>query len=127
MICFEISINGKKICIAGINSKYGTLTSILTWVKRDLNQFSPEVRHKIPEEKLDLNVGGYISHAKNDDENLEWINQSLSPGDEIKIRIIESPQAGEPTKRVRPDPDFVKRQKREYFEKLKTEYEKEHG
>jgi hypothetical protein len=125
MICFQIFINGKKICTAGIQSEFGVLTSILTWVKRDLSQFSSEDRHKMYEEEIDFNVGGHISYGKNDYENLDWIKRSLSPGDEIKIKIIESPQADEPSSRVRSDPDFVEKQKRKYFERLKNEYEKE--
>ena len=125
MICFEIFINGEKICTAGIDSEFGVLTSILTWVKRDLNQFSLKDRHKMLEEELDFNVGGHISYGKNDYENLDWIKKSLSPGDEIKIKIIESPQADEPSSRARSDPAFVEKQKRKYFERLKKEYEKE--
>ena len=60
MICFEIFVNGKKICTAGIDSEFGVLTSIVTWVKRDLTQIPLEERHKIPEEELDFNVGGPV-------------------------------------------------------------------
>ena len=125
MICFEIFVNGKKICTAGIDSEFGVLTSILTWVKRDLNQFSSEDRHEMLEEELDFNVGGHISYGKNDYENLDWIKKSLSLGDEIKIRIVESAKADEPLNRARSDPDLVEKQKRKYFERLKKEYEKE--
>jgi hypothetical protein len=125
MICFEIHINGKKVCTAGVDSPYGVLTSILTWVRRDLRQFQLEKRGKIQEEEINFDVGGHISHGKNDHENLKWIKESLSIGDEITIRIIDLDKSDEPLERKRSDPDFVEKQKRKYFEKLKEEYEKD--
>ncbi len=122
MICFEIFINGNKACTAGVDSKYGVLSSILTWVKRDLNNFSSSTRDKIPSEELDLNVSGQISRSQNDYENLDWIKERLSIGDEIKIRIIESSKVDPPSKRQQSDPDFLKKQKRKYYENLKKEY-----
>ncbi len=122
MICFEIFINGNKACTAGVDSEYGVLTSMLTWVKRDLNNFSASTRDNIPSEELDLRVSGQISRSQNDYENLDWIKESLSIGDEIKIRIIDSPKADEPPQRQSSDPNFVEKQKQKYYEKLKKEY-----
>ena len=123
MICFEIHINGIKACTAGIDAEYGVLSSVLTWLKRDLNEFPAEKRNDIQEEELKFYLGGHISHGKNDYENLEWIRKSLSVGDEITIKIIESDKYDEPHKRERSDPDFEEKQKRKYFENLKQEYE----
>ena len=122
MICFEIHINDKRICTAGIDSEFGVLSSILTWVKRDLNEFPFESRDKIQIEELTLDLSGHKSHGKNDYENIKWISKSLSVGDEIKIKIIESEIFDEPIEKNRSDPDFVEKQKRKYFEKLKQEY-----
>lgn len=116
MICFEIVINGNKVCTAGVDAEYGVLSSILTWVKRDLRAFPAENKDLIQDEELNINVAGHIRHGRNDFENLEWIKQSLSPGDEINIRIIESPDADTPSKRHRSGPGFVDKRKREYFE-----------
>lgn len=124
MICFEVHINGKKACTAGIESEYGVLTSILTWVKRDLSKFPLEVRDTIQKEELNLNLAGHISHGENDNENLDWIRQSVSIGDEITIKIIEADNYDKPHKRRRSDPDFVEKQKRNYFNRLKKEDEK---
>lgn len=122
MICFEIHINGKKVCIAGIDSEFGVLSSILTWVKRDLKEFPDQKRENIQEEELKFDLGGHISHGKNDYENLDWIRKSLSVGDELTIKIIESDEYDEPYKKERSDPDFVEKQKRKYLEKFKQEY-----
>jgi hypothetical protein len=125
MICFEISINEKPICIAGIESKFGILTSILTWVRRDLAKFPADIRDNISEEELNFEVSGLINFGKNDSEELAWVRESLSPGDEIKIKIVESSHIDEPSSRKRPDPDLVEKEKRRYFESLKRDFEKE--
>ena len=124
MICFEISKNGEKICTAGIDSEFGVLTSILTWLKRDLNEFPAKSRGDIAQEELSLNVSGHKNHGKNDFENLYWLRDSISIGDEITIKVIESGGYDEPESRKRQDPNFVEKQRQKYFEKLKQEYEK---
>lgn len=123
MIAFEIEINGRKLCRAGINAEFGILTSILSWAKRDISQLSKEVKAKVPEEELKLTVGGHISYSKDDYENVQWLGRELKPGDQIKIKIIETNEADEPKTKKRSDPEFVEVQKRKYFEKLKKEYE----
>ena len=123
MICFEVKINGQKVCTAGINSEYGIVTAILEWVRRDLKNFPVGNRSDVPEEELNLNVSGAITHGKDDHENLSWDHRSLSVGDEVNIKILDSSQIDEPKSRERADPDFVERAKREYYEKLKREYE----
>lgn len=79
MICFEIHINAKRICTAGIDSEFGVLPSILTWVKRDLNEFPSENRDKIQKEELTLDLSGHKSRWRNDHENIKWL-KSIEPG-----------------------------------------------
>lgn len=123
MICFEIFVNEKLICTAGIESKFGVLASNLAWVRRDLDQFKANVRNDVPEEELNFDVSGQSSVTEHDYEMLDWVRQSLSPGDEIKIRIMESTHADEPSGRRRDDPDLVEKAQRRYYEKLKEKYE----
>jgi hypothetical protein len=123
MIAFEIEINGKKLCTAGIDAKFGVLTSILSWAKRDVGHISDEAKAKLLEEELKLTVGGHISYGKDDYENVQWSGRELKPGDQIEIKIIETDEADEPKTKKRSDPKFVELQKRKYFEKLKKEYE----
>jgi hypothetical protein len=123
MIAFEIEMNGKKLCTAGIDAKFGILTSILSWAKRDVSQLSEEAKAKVPEEELKLTVGGHISYSKDDYENVQWSGRELKPGDQINIKIIETNEADEPKTKKRSDPKFIDLQKRKYFEQLKKEYE----
>ena len=123
MIAFEIYINGVKICTAGVDSDYGVLTSILSWAKRDLSQFSDKVRKKVSEEELKLTVGGHKTYGKNDHEGLQWIGRYLNIGDEITINIIDTLEVDEPKTKKRQDPEFVEKQKFKSYQKLKEEYE----
>lgn len=123
MIAFEIEINGNKLCTAGVESKYGVLSSILSWAKRDISQLPDEVKTKVPEEELKLTIGGHITHSRDDGENLNWPGQRLKSGDQIRINIIETDKVDEPLVKKRHDPKFVEEQKRKYYEELKKKFE----
>ena len=120
MIAFEITINGEKTCTAGVDSDYGVLTSILLWAKRDVSQLSDEVRKKVPEEELKFTVGGQRTYQEKAPENLQWIEEQLKPGDEIIINIIDTSEIDQPKIRERQDPEFIKKQKLRYYQKLKN-------
>ena len=96
----EISINGEKKCIAGLGG-YGVLNSILTWVKRDPEKVERNNRKgadylQFSEESLDLTVSGLTSDDDKTDAHLHWINEALSEGDEITIRVLAPGQSDEP-------------------------------
>lgn len=115
MICFEVTINGKKVCTAGIEG-IGVLTAIFDFARRKKDG------EEIVQEGPHLKIGGLNCHGKNDDENLDWVKRHLSVGDEVSIRIIDSLQIDQPKTRKRSDPEFVEKQQRKYYEKLKREY-----
>ena len=108
MIAFEITINGKNVCTAGIGERgvlYTDLISTLLWVKRNPDLRSEDMpEEEWIEEELELSVRGVISHDKNVNEHLRWIVPSLSIGDEIVIRILNQPACDEPTERRRYNP-----------------------
>lgn len=83
MKCFEITINGVKVCTAGIGDD-GVLTSIMSLGKR-----------KNDSEMLDLRVGGLAHREAGATEQLEWINQNLAVGDEVTIKIVEASECDE--------------------------------
>ena len=100
MKCFEVTINRKKVCTAGVGDD-GVLTSIVTFVKRNN---SSEGTEKVPandSENLDLRVGGLANRGPGVTEQVEWLHQSLAVGDEITIKIVEASECDEPnTKEV---------------------------
>jgi hypothetical protein len=99
MRAFEVSLNGKKLCLAGIGDD-GVLTTIVNWVTRR------------GEGDLFLEVGGLISLTE---EHVSWIKQKpLSVGDKIQVKIVEASSADKPTKKYRMDPAEQLRSQKRY-------------
>lgn len=74
MRAFEVHLNGKKLCLAGIGDD-GVLDASANWVgsKRGSDLF--------------LQVGGLISSTK---EHVSWVRQRrLHVGDKITVRIVQ--------------------------------------
>ena len=89
MRALEVSVNGEKLCVAGIGDD-GVLTTIVHWAARQ------------DEEGFFLQVGGLISQTK---EHANWINQKpLRVGDNIRVKIIETDLADKPVEQYRLDP-----------------------
>jgi hypothetical protein len=89
MRAFEVSVNGEKLCLAGIGVD-GVLTAIVNWAGRQ------------GEGSFFLEVGGLISQTK---EHVHWISQKpLSVGDNIQVKIIETDATDNPIKKYRLDP-----------------------
>lgn len=111
---FEVSLNGKKLCRAGFDTKYSVMTAILTWCRRKLDE----------SEALDLQVGGLNS---DDEKHYYWIEQPIAEGDEINVKIIDS-GFGKGILRehsVEEDEKFILESKLKTYYKLKDEL-KEH-
>ena len=118
MIAFEVNINGKRICIAGI-ADFGVLSAILSWARR-----RPENSRdgKSIEEELTFEVGGLDSTDAAVSEYLKWLATPLQVGDIVSISVIECDQAETPSERRREDPDAAAKVKKRYYEQLKREY-----
>lgn len=89
MKCFEVTINGKKVCTAGIGD-YGVLNTILSFVG------GKESSDQTPSERLELTVFGVATSTVGASEHLEWLRRDLLVGDEIVIRIIEASECDQP-------------------------------
>ncbi len=123
MICFDVFINGECICRAGVDADHGVLSSILTWIRRDLDQFPQEARDRIDREELSLNVAGHVNRGGKDFEHLEWIKRPLSPGDDVTIRIVDAATADKPARVRRSGPGSATRQGRKRLEVVKPRRE----
>ena len=87
MRAFEISMNGKKLCVAGIGDD-GVLSAIMNWVGKGGRG------------DLFLEVGGMITPSN---QHVSWIPQKpLQVGDEIRIRVVEVDLVDEPVKKQEP-------------------------
>ena len=96
MNCFEVTINGEKVCTAGIGD-YGVLNTVLSFVGgKESSDPTADTDHRTPSESLELNVGGVATSTIGASEHVEWLQRDLMVGDEIVMRIIEVSECDQP-------------------------------
>jgi hypothetical protein len=89
MPAFEIYLNDKQLCRAGVGEQ-GVVSAHVAWVGKPRSK------------SLTLHVGGLISPTN---ENVSWIQErALNVGDEVRIKIAEGDYVDEPAQRYRIDP-----------------------
>jgi hypothetical protein len=99
MRAFEVFVNNKKLCRAGIGDD-GVLSAIVNWVTGDRAA------------DLFLEVGGLISPSG---EHVAWERQkNLRLGDEIKVKIVEATSIDKPSRKYRIDPAEELRSQKRY-------------
>jgi hypothetical protein len=99
---FEISINGQKVCTAGIED-FGVLSTTITRVKRNPNQADPaklknSTLEEFLEELTEVNVTGLDSNdsAGEHGKHVSWLRQPLKAGDEVLIRVLPPGESDAP-------------------------------
>lgn len=88
MFAFEVYINGKRCCISGIRDD-GVVSAILSWIGRG------ESERGLPKEDMSLRVSGLDSIRG---EHMDWLQQDLAVGDDVRIRIVDVPKVDRPIK-----------------------------
>ncbi|HKC63904.1 MAG TPA: hypothetical protein VKB86_09715 [Pyrinomonadaceae bacterium] len=92
MTCFEVTINKKLVCTAGVND-VGMLLALVELAKR-----KPQSKGQRNRDYIKLRVGG--SEANDGRiEQLDWLNRRIKVGDEIKIRVVEASRSDKPKSR----------------------------
>jgi len=87
MRAFNVSLNGKKLCLAGVGER-GVLSAIVNWVAGDRGA------------DLFREVGGLAN-----EEHVDWVMQKrLQVGDEVRVTIVDAESADKPvmTRRIHP-------------------------
>ena len=97
MLTLEVTLNGKKLALAGAQD-LGVLNAIINAVGK-LGERSEGKVGKKTNYDLFLHVGGLTSRPKGQtNEHLNWVHQHpLSIGDEVTVKIVET-QATDPFK-----------------------------
>jgi len=95
MFRFQIIVNGKPVCTAGVK-KFGVLTAIFNWVGRRRRKADVGYKGNIIEESW-LSVGG-IDDSLEGRPHVRWLTRKLKPGDEITVRILGAGPADPPKK-----------------------------
>src|SRR5687767_2763790 len=109
MIAFEVTVNGKKVCTAGIR-QFGNLCAHLNSSRGP--QVAPSTGFRHQDELIEFTVAGVRVRYKRQKasnlkrgfeytENLEWVTRQLRVGDKVTIRVVEVLRADTPRKRKR--------------------------
>jgi ribosomal protein S1 len=84
MKAFQVHLNGKQLCTAGLHERDVVLAATIDYVSHGGNQ-------------LALTVSGLISPKA---EHVRWVtDRKLRNGDEIRVKIIETDSADNPRER----------------------------
>lgn len=104
---FQIELNGKLLCLAGVNDK-GVLTAIAT--------------HNAGNQTLSIDVGGLLTQSNT---HATWAKQDLTVGDQITIKIVDAApnDISQPIEERTELVELVEQEERKHFEKLKEKYE----
>ena len=110
MTAFEVHLNGRKTCTAGLGEA-GVVVSNVTWWRG--------VAQKKTKEDLAFRVSGLISQTRT---HVDWFNCRLAVGDEVKILVVEKSKVDRPKKK-RPESKASRaKRERDYVEKKAAEF-----
>ncbi len=105
MRAFEVYLNNKRLCVAGIGGD-SVLTAIISQVI------------KKGKKELRLHVGGLVSSTG---EHWTWTNLGFKLGDEVRVTSVETERTNMPRKRIREDPKRDIEFKKSYVRNLAKE------
>ena len=113
MICFDVYLNGEKLCRAG---------------KKELVVLSTHVDFVEPkyedDDPLTVTVGGLYEHPTSGNVHPRWIQRRrLDLGDEVTFSIVDSDTADAPVEEEISEPGWQEEQQRKYYQFLKAKYE----
>ena len=112
MLALEVHVNGKRRCVAGIADD-GAISAILSWVGRG----RPE--RGLPKEEVHLHVGGLDSLKR---EHMDWLQQDLTAGDEVLVRVVDVRKVDAPLKGSRRPVDDSKRRQKAYVRRMAKQF-----
>ena len=111
MLAFEVHINGKRRCLAGV-ADHGVVSAILSWIGR-------AGEGTLPKEGVSLHVGGLDSVRG---EHMDWLEEHLAAGDEVRIRVVDVLKADRPIKGSRRPVENGMRHKKAYVRRMAKQF-----
>ncbi len=108
MTAFEVSLNGKLLCTAGLEN--GVVTAILDWVNSP-GANPRRTKNAAPKEFLSIYAGGLNTATE---EHVVWRRRNLKVGDSVSIQVVDVPRADKPRERRKRDPKQELRAKKLY-------------
>ncbi len=104
MRAFQISLNGKKLCLVGIGNE-GVLSTTITYV--------PFRRRR----ETRLYVGGLLMPQG---EHVRWKEARLRVSDEVRLKVVEAEAVDTPRVRHLRDPAAEAKAEKRYVRKMAT-------
>ena len=117
MTVFDVSVNGRRLCRAGVGAD-GVLNAIVSWAKLTGAAAATARRLRQPLEEARLHVGGL-----RDDTHRRWPGRDLKIGDRVAIDIVAATSWDPPLHEKPRDPRLIERQERRYYQRLKRKFE----
>jgi hypothetical protein len=111
MIALEIRVNGEVFQTISADDP----GFVEAFVSRGRKRHEPDIKIKLGTSAVNLQPNGELDH-------LEWPDRSLSVGDKIVIRIVETEQSDEPTRRYHADSSARSRSNWELYTRLKAQF-----
>ena len=121
MIAFEVFVNGKRTCIAGVGPS-GVLHVIVNWVGRSPR--SPRVGGRTNSGESWVNVGGMYVTKSRANVHPRWVDRVVKPGDEVVVRVVNARRVDPPKSKSITTAASTRRAKREYYLKMKEQFER---
>jgi hypothetical protein len=100
MICFDVGVNGSRVCRAGVEPR-GVLHACAGWVHRPNEQAVPSASQRM---RMSLDVGGMAFRGGDAYDYFRWRGRRLRLGDEVTIRVVEARSADRAASRKRDRP-----------------------
>ena len=116
MRAFEVSVNGDRVCTAGMVER-GVLSAHVTWLHQ-----RPDAEYQPDAETLELAVGGLASDPSGPEEHRTWLRRPLRVGDVIELRVVDVADADAPIERHSNDNALYQQHERRFYETLKRKY-----
>jgi len=120
MLCFDVMVNGKRLCRAGVK-RAGVLSAIVSWVGGSPNAATKRGRTRRGE--TELRVGGLYHVGRTRHVFPHWVSRRLMPGDEVTVRIVKAKGFDRPQRENVETRQWVEEQERAYYEKMRRKYE----
>ena len=121
MIAFEVRVNGRLVCCAGVG-EVGVLSAIVNWMGDSPR--SPRVggRTKGGGEAR-ISVAGSYETSRGSNVSPRWLNRMLNVGDEISIRVVKKAKVDRPERKQVTTADMLRKAELEIYQELKTKFE----
>jgi hypothetical protein len=115
MTVFDVYLNGRKICRAGVGND-GVLTTLVTWAH--VRPAPATGKRGRARNETRLHVGG-LAH----DTHRTWAGRLLKAGDRVIVSVLKAETFDPPARVKSSDPAGRQEQERRYYERLKQKYE----